>query len=106
MKIEIEIPDWAVNQKQTLLLLSNQELVATREYKKNWQIKKTRCVQCGECCMDVGNLTPFGGDDELKCNALVKEGDKWVCTAGADKPFRCLQDPLKSNNPDCSIEYE
>jgi hypothetical protein len=105
MKIEIEIPEWATNANQHLKILSNQELVAFKEPGGDWEIKKTRCVQCGECCMDVFNLTPFGGDDEGKCNALVKEGDRWLCTAGADKPFRCLQDPLKANNPDCPIEY-
>ena len=66
MKIELELPDWAVGENKTILLLSNQELVAVKKTGEKWKVKKTRCIQCGECCMDVGNLTPYGADDEMK----------------------------------------
>ena len=106
MKIELDLPDWVFDKTSTLRILKGLELVAFREPKKEWKVKKVRCVQCGECCLDMPDgHTPFGSDEEGKCNALKKEGDKWICTAGDKKPFVCLGDPLKGNTPSCSIEY-
>ncbi len=104
MKIELEIPDWIG--KRTLMLLAGKELVAYRTAGRPWRIKKTRCNQCGECCMDYPKV-PFGCDDEGKCNKLEKEDGKWLCRAGADTPKRCLGDPTKNDRKDlgCSIEY-
>jgi hypothetical protein len=42
----------------------------------------------------VGESYYVKTDDEGKCLALRKEGDKWLCSAGTDKPFQCLEDPL------------
>jgi len=104
MKIEIELPDWVEN--STIMILSNQELAAFKQPGKNWKVKKTRCTKCGECCLDIPKKhTPFGSDDEGKCNALKKNGDEWICTAGQRKPWVCLGDPLKENVPTCEIEY-
>lgn len=106
--MKIVFPDWAKEKAKhnTIMILIGNELVAHKKPREDWQIKKVRCNQCGECCLDVFDLTPFGSDDEGKCNALKKEGDKWICTAGANKPFRCLSDPNKGNVSDCCIEYE
>jgi hypothetical protein len=104
-KIKIDLPDW-VDPNGTLMLLCDQELVAFKEPGKSIKIKKQRCNQCGECCLDTPDgHTPFGSDDENKCNALVKRGDKWFCTAGAKIPFRCLPDANKRAYSCCSIEY-
>ncbi|MCK5602101.1 hypothetical protein KAR91_09535 [Candidatus Pacearchaeota archaeon] len=105
MKITFDLPGW-VDENQTLMLLSGQELVAFKEPGQEWRVKKDRCVQCGECCLDTPDgHTPFGSDDEDKCNALEKVGDKWLCTAGAKKPFRCLPDPNQKEYTGCSIRY-
>jgi hypothetical protein len=105
MKIELELPEW-VDPNATLILLADQELVAFKTPNEELKVKKERCVQCGECCLDTPDgHTPFGSDDEDKCNALKKEGDKWLCTAGAKKPFRCLPDPNQITYPSCSIRY-
>ena len=88
------------------MILVDQEMLAIKTPRQKALIKKTRCVQCGECCLDAADLrTPWGADDEGKCNALKRDRDKWICTAGLQKPFMCLTDPLKGNAPGCSIEY-
>jgi len=98
------LPKW-INPKDTLMILCGQELVAFRTPEGDWKVKQIRCDQCGECCLDTPDgHTPFGSDDEGKCNALEKEGDKWLCTAGARRPFRCLPDP-KEGLYDCCIRY-
>ena len=103
--MKLELPDW-LDPHGTLMLLCNQELVAFKEPKKPWKIKKGRCIQCGECCLETPKKhTPFGSDDELKCNALYKDGDRWLCGAGSKKPFKCLADPIKANVPGCAITY-
>ena len=107
MNISIVLPEWAAKKAKTntMMILVGNELIAFKEPKKEWKFKKERCVQCGECCHGLeGGETPFGSDDETKCNALKKDGNRWICTAGPSKPYRCLTDP---QDPDlnCSIRY-
>lgn len=103
MEFKVELPDW-VNPKLTLMLLAGQELVAFKHPSGDIKIKKTRCNNCGECCLFImDGSTPFGNDDEGKCNALEKRDGSWHCTAGPNKPFRCLFDP--PGHDGCSIEY-
>lgn len=72
--MKIKLPNW-VNPKKTMMLISGKELIAFKISGQPWKVKKTRCNQCGECCMDFPKV-PFGCDDEGKCNKLEKEGDK------------------------------
>ena len=103
--MKITIPDW-VSTDETLTLLAGQELVAFKHPMKEWKVKSVRCNQCGNCCLDLSNiLTPFGTDDEGKCNKLKKEDDKWLCTAGHQKPFCCISDPASIEDVDCCIRY-
>jgi hypothetical protein len=104
------LPDWGKDQRFTILL--GMELYASYTPPDgDLQIKTVRCDLCGQCCMDMTpnhkTQTPYGVDDEGKCNALKKERDgTWVCSAGLHKPYSCLQDPLKENTPECCIRYE
>jgi len=103
MKIEIELPDW-VDKDKTLMLLSGQELVAFKYPKGEWKVKEVRCDQCGECCHDTPEgHTPFGSTDNV-CNALEFRDGKFYCTAGPNRPHRCLPDPLEGVY-NCSIKY-
>ena len=101
------LPKWARNKAKdnpTIILVGN-ELVAVKNPRENWKLKKVRCNQCGECCMDIpANLLPFGTNESPsgKCNMLEKEGEKWLCRAGHMKPFSCLFDPADT---DCCIRY-
>lgn len=104
MKIKLNLPNW-ISKDDTLKLLCGQELVAFKEPKKEWKVKKVRCNLCGECCLNVEpNHVPFPIDDG-KCSMLDTSGDEWKCMAGHKKPFACLGDPLKANSPYCGIEY-
>lgn len=99
------LPEW-IKDKANIFLLADQELVIHQAKGYEVHIKKDRCIQCGECCLETPKKhTPFGSNDELKCNALYKEGDRWLCDAGSKKPFKCLADPLKVNVSGCAITY-
>jgi len=103
------LPDWGKSQQFTILL--GMELYASYAPGGKIKIKKVRCNFCGQCCMDLipnhKTQTPYGVDGEGKCNALRKNRDgNWICNAGTHKPYSCMQDPLKSNTPECCIEYE
>jgi hypothetical protein len=108
MKIKVKIPYLEGERRERrLLILAGTELVAQKEpWNDYWEIKEEGCSMCGQCCMTFApnsQPTPFGADDEGKCNALTKEGDIWVCSAGTKRPYDCLFDPLKENTPECSI---
>ena len=66
------------------------------------RVKTAHCNYCGECCLGSPG-TKWGEDEEGRCNALVKFGDIWECSAGADVPYRCLDDP--ADIPECCIRY-
>lgn len=105
MRIEIDIPEWAAERR--LIVLAGIELVAFKEPWGPWKIKRVRCDQCGQCCMTFkpnSRQTPYGVDDEGKCNELKKNGDKWECGAGIMKPYACLMDPI--DEPECCIVKE
>ena len=105
MKIELELPDWVETQR--ISILAGKELVASKVPDSKWKIKTERCNHCGECCLDAGDRRlPWGLDDEGKCNALIKEGNKWLCGAGLYMPYICLHDPSKKNFPSCNIEHK
>jgi len=108
MKVILDLPKWAEDKARdhTIMVLIGQELAAFKDPGEKWKIKKIRCVQCGECCLDTPDRhTPFGSDDEDKCNALKKDREKWICTVGPRKPFRCLPDPNPKSYPGCNIRY-
>lgn len=106
MRVVIDIPDW-VSKHQLLTLLAGQEVVAFKWPGEDWKIKVERCNQCGECCLDIPqNHTPFGADEEGRCNALKEEDGKLICTAGRNKPWCCLHDPLNIDELGCSIRYK
>lgn len=98
------LPDWAKDRR--LVLLSGIELVAAKDYGHDWKIKKVRCNQCGECCLDMEpDYLPFGVSKEGICNMLEQAGDKMLCKAGHVRPLCCLADPEKENAFHCCIEY-
>ena len=106
MIIKLEIPDSMADQRLTLIA-GSRELVAKKNPVEDWWlVKKTRCNFCGECCMAIGDNWAFPPDDEGKCTKLVKDGDKWKCSAKYNTPVRCIPDPLKENAPGCCITYE
>lgn len=103
MKIELEVPDWVVNRR--ILILAGGECVAQKmPDDDHWNVKVDRCNHCGECCLD-SPPTPYGLDDEGKCVKLVLERGVWECTAGLDKPLRCVLDPNLIEYGPCNITH-
>jgi hypothetical protein len=100
MKIELELPDWATG---TIFIHSDKDLVAYKVPGKEMKVKKVRCDQCGECCLSVPDGWFSWGSDGGKCNYVKKVGDKWICTAGHEKPFNCCTVVTEKN---CTIEWE
>ena len=101
----MKLPDIDDKYKERLLIvMAGRELVARKHPDDDfWLVKTQSCNYCGECCMDHPP-TPYGVDDEGKCNKLVKFGDKWECAAGASAPWNCLNDP--EDIECCSIRYK
>ena len=103
------LPDWGKDQQFTILL--GMELYAS--YNPNIEevlVKKVRCDFCGQCCMTLEpnhkTQTPYGVDDEGKCNALKKDRNgRWLCSVGTNRPYSCMQD-VRLNTPECCIEFE
>jgi len=99
------LPEWVIKDR-TLFLLADQELIIHQAPRVEVHIKKERCTNCGDCCLQTPDgHTPFGSDATEKCNALYRDKDRWLCGAGPNRPFRCLADPLKANVPTCDIRY-
>lgn len=89
---------------RVIMIMAGVELVAFKyPHEDEWSVKTVSCNLCGECCMDEPN-SPYGNDDEGKCNKLVQYGDTWECGALHERPWTCLGDPI--NNPFCCIEYK
>ena len=107
MRIIIDLPDWVEDQE--IKILAGMEMVAKKmPWDDFWVIKETRCNYCGDCCMDVPTgegkwLYPV--TKEGICSKLYEEDGKMLCGAKFDKPYRCLDDPLKANSPNCCITY-
>ena len=106
------LPDWAKSQR--ISVLAGLELLVGYSPGGEIEIKKVRCVKCGQCCMTLipnhPTMTPWGVDDEGKCNALRKNrSGEWICDPPGGivmKPYACLQGTQKSNTPECAIEFE
>ena len=104
MKIEVEIPDWSEGRR--ILIVAGSELAAVKlPHEDFWKVKERRCNRCGECCLD-SPPTPYGIDDEGKCNKLIKDDDEWLCTAGMGRTLRCLLDPNLVGYEACRITHK
>lgn len=97
-------PDWVGNQE--ILVLAGMEVLVDYVPGDPIKIKTTRCNFCGDCCLDFPP-TPFENDEEGRCVKLERTPQgEWKCTAGFDKPYKCLLDVSKANSPDCVIEHD
>lgn len=85
-----------------IMVLANKELLAIRPAGKPWEVKEEPCSFCGQCCLGIDESI-HGIDDEGKCAVLLKEGDNFLCHAGADTPIRCLEDPIAEEAEGCTI---
>ena len=92
------LPDWEdAEHRRFTVLLSREAWIEYNPAIKTLKIKIKHCKNCGECCSSLGPNsmdTPFGVDDEGKCNARNER-----CGADYDMPYRCLVVADSNNCP-------
>lgn len=74
MHVELDLPDWVDGRH--IHILAGIEECARYAPDKGWQVKKSRCVQCGKCCRDCEHLKayPVG---------------RFICELGTRRPYDC-----------------
>ena len=104
MKIVLDIPDWV--EGKHLYVMAGIELVAYKYLHQPWKVKTSRCNLCGKCCMDFKSETKgyqiVGG----RCVHLEPDGDKWVCSLGANRPWSCCVGVAPKGIPKCTEKFE
>lgn len=101
MRISLELPDW-VN-KRRIRILAGIEEVAKRSDDDTWEIKVSRCIRYGKCCMNVPKDWSRGKQDG-NCKHLQFEANEHLCDLGVNRPFMCcVGDGWEK---DCSIKWE
>ena len=109
MKIELEVPDWAIEDR-TLYIMSGIELLAYKSPNTNWVMKDGRCSQCGICCTKLNKATntfvsinAFNG----KCLFLTQTEDgRQMCGFGIGRPFGCcIGRDSKEVNEKCTESF-
>lgn len=90
MKITLDLPEWV--DERNVRVFAGIELVAKCSPGGRWEIKTTRCSQCGRCCSDLGPNHPFPTINR-QCVHLQKQPGKdnttWLCALGINRPFGC-----------------
>jgi hypothetical protein len=107
MKISLEIPDDCVEdfKERHLYVFAGIDLVARKPKGGEWNIKVSKCSQCGKCCSDLTERHPFPAVDG-KCIHLINPsgyGKKMICRLGICRPFACaISNPAKDY---CTVKY-
>lgn len=110
MKIKVEIPKRA--ERRTIVLLAGTEGIAVKRCDDPFIMVKTEpCNRCGKCCQPPLVAGGFPKKENGECLHLVKDGDKYECGLGPDRPrVCCFSDPVIAGKPGaeeiCSIRYE
>lgn len=96
MKVELEIPDWVVEEERGIHILAGIEHVASyMPWEKVWKVKVSRCSQCGLCCKKTG--CPFL---EQRVGETI-----WNCSKGVERPWLCCIGESK-DIAECTSRYE
>jgi len=107
MKIEFDVPDWAIGKH--IYIFANEELIGysnfiiekkpkRKEYYTTLKIKTQRCNGCSECC-ESGS--PFD-DSEGTCPHHTDKG----CSLGTNIPFSCARSDCSITFKNCSERFE
>ena len=107
MKLELDIPEWVGD--RVVRTLAGREHVASLHPDGTLWVKKDRCDQCGNCCIDAGPLLPEQDVDGVKYCAychLDEVDGLWHCRNPA-QPYGCVKDaPPKNPHEVCSQTWE
>ena len=91
MKINIEVPDWSVEEGEDMYIHAGTELVAKRYFKtKTWYVKTSRCNFCGDCCRNLGQ--GFKNQGMVDENGTCIHLKDCKCLLGMWKPYACIMD--------------
>ena len=114
MKIVVDLPEWATENRQSIYIFSQGELVAKKEARSNslreleygpLEVKTVRCNRCGKCCMNVNDNWVFGKDKNGDCTFLGwNKTDGFYC-ATAQIPWGCAKGHGKIGD-ECCIKFE
>ena len=91
MKIELDVPDFLIDDGQAIRIFSGIELIAKKFKDQSWKIKIVRCNFCGECCTLAVSGTKGIDLKTGYCKHLIEseKPNKKICELGASRPFSC-----------------
>lgn len=89
-EIIIKIPDDLIDLKiRSLFLMAGVETIGYKHPGNPWMIKTGKCSNCGKCCEGWKDTDEFPPSHNGKCDYLIPDGAKKVCSLGANRPFAC-----------------
>lgn len=106
MKIELEIPDDLIGDKN-LYIFAGMEHIAVKRPGKQWVIKDGLCSMCGSCCQGthIRNMNlPIKDDRCVFLRPHPTEEGKLICGWGGNRPFACCIGSPRFE-PNCTVKW-
>jgi len=102
----LELPVWV--EGKHLYFFAGIELLAYKYLDVPWQIKVSRCHECGGCCMNLGEVSQqeFVKVTDGSCTMLIADGTKMVCSLGSARPFSCSAGVGLKNVEGCTEKFK
>ena len=107
MRIEIDIPDWC-DERHIRVFAGIEEVARRLTGKQHWEIKVSRCTQCGECCKRALEGWAKGMkmvDGVRWCEHLIYYANEYRCDYLIDRPFSCSCGD-SAGQEHCNIRWE
>ena len=114
MRINLNLPDWPLEEGRGLYILAGVEPIAIKLPNQPWQVKTGRCSQCGNCCefkrttsseSFLSTYPKEGSPEVMLCKYLIPDGlTKRVCQLGLERPFICCT--ATRSIAGCTVTYE
>lgn len=92
---EFELPDEWYEEQGIHIMWGIEHMAMYKPWSKTWEVKTSRCSQCGGCCQNL--------NDGLGCEFLLE--DK-LCAHGPNRPWRCCTSMQQRHISTCTIRYK
>ena len=93
MKVLLDLPDWV--DERNIRILAGIELVASKNHNEDfWKVKDGRCVQCGECCIEIKNHI-YPTINGVCIHLADEQNEKRPCKIALYRSRTCEVDPKK-----------